>query len=103
MLSAQAKGATMRAQGTSGLFISLIRTLLTKAGESRRVEAEAEADTVPVVNSDIVPIYPRVDVMAHLLVLRVLSRKVQERLAETDRLGDRVFRYSSSGTCTSSL
>ncbi len=78
----------MRTQDTQGSFITLIRTFLAKAKELS--DAASTADTGSV------PIPPRAGVVANLLVLRVLSIKLQERLSDQDRLGERVFRYSSS-------
>jgi hypothetical protein len=84
----------MRTQDTQGSFITLIRTFLAKAKEVSDVApAASTADTGSV------PVHPRADVVANLLLLRVLSGKLQERLADQDRLGDRVFRYSSSDPC----
>lgn len=78
----------MRTQKTQGSFITLIRTFLAKAKEVSDVASNASTDGAPV--------HPRADVVANLLVLRALSSKIQERLAEDDRGGERVFRYNSS-------
>lgn len=81
----------MRTQSTSGSFITLIRAFLAKAKEIS--DAASNADT------ESFPFHPRVDTVANLLVLQLLSRNIQERRAEEDRPAARVFRYSSSNSC----
>ena len=81
----------MRTQNRQGSFITLIRTLLTKAKEVSDVAANADTQSSP--------IHPRAEVVANLLVLRAISVRMQERLAEEERLAERVFRYSSSDPC----
>ncbi len=82
----------MRTQHSQGSFITLIRTLLAKAKEVSDAASNADTESVPLHPRDL-----RVEAVANLLVLRELSRKIQERLAEEDnRHGERVFRYSSS-------
>ncbi len=83
----------MKTELTQGLFITLItlaRTLTISANQPACIAPSPdEADTVP--------IPPRVNVAANLLVLRTLSRAVHDRLEIEKHAGERVFRYSSSG------
>ncbi len=91
----------MKTEETQGSFITLIRMLVTKAEQARKLEADT--DTVPVSETDSVPVYPRAAVVAKLLVLRALSKKIQDRLAEEDRYCERVFRYSTPNPSASSF
>ncbi len=85
----------MRTQDTQGTLITLIRTFLAKTKEISDV---ASADSI--VDTASVSLHPRADVVANLLMLRVLFMKIQKRLADEDRLSERIFRYSSSNPCS---
>jgi hypothetical protein len=77
----------MKTRGTLGPFITVIWELIAKVKE---------------VAAGSFPIHPRADVVADLLLLPVISRMTQRRVAEEARLSDMVFRYSSSSSCASS-
>ena len=73
----------MKTKYTQGSFITLIWTL--------------EAKVKDVTTASGVPIHPRADMVAHLLLQPVVFRTMQRRLAEEARLCARVFRFSNSG------
>lgn len=77
----------MKTRDTQGSFITVIWELIAKVKE---------------VVAGSFPIHPRADVVAGLLLLPVISRMTQRRLAEEARLGDMVFRYNSSSSRASS-
>ena len=77
----------MKPRDTKGAFISLIWTLIAKVKE--------------VTNASGVPIHPHADVAADLLLLPVVSRSTQRRLAEDASLNLRVYRFSSVDNATS--
>ncbi len=81
----------MRTQDTQGSFITLIQRFLAKVKEISEV---ASADSTADAASASIP--PRVEVVANLFMLHVLCLKIQKRLADQDRLSERIFRYSSS-------
>jgi len=68
-----------------------MRALLAQAKEASEIASNADTESVP--------IHPRANVVANLLILRGLSIKIQERLADEDQHSEKVFRYSSSNTC----
>lgn len=72
----------MKTQEKQGSFIVLIWTLIAKVKQ--------------VTNARCVPIYPRADMVASLLLGPVIFRCMQRRQAEEARLSQRVFRYSSA-------
>jgi hypothetical protein len=85
----------MRTQDTQGSFITLIQRFLAKVKEISDV---ASADsTVDIASGSV---HPRADVVANLLMLRVLSLKIQKRLADEERVSERIFRYCSSNPQT---
>ena len=72
----------MKTENTQGSFMLLIWTLIAQVKD--------------LTNAPMVPILPRADVAADLLLLPVVSRGMQRRQAEEARLADRVYRFSSS-------
>ena len=81
------KEATMKTRDTQGSFITVLWALIGK------VKEVAETG---------VPIRRRADLVADLLLLPVVARSTQRRLAEEARLSNRVSRYSSSHSCEAS-
>ena len=81
----------MEKQNTQRPFTHLVRTFLAKAREVSDIASQADTASVP--------LHPRAEVAASLLRVRMLSRRVGERMAEKDGLSKRVFRYSSSSPC----
>ena len=78
----------MKTRDTQGSFITVIWTLIAMVREcTSRTGA---------------PNHPRAEMVADLLLLPVVSRTMQRRLAEEARLTHLVFRYSSSPPCASS-
>jgi len=77
----------MSTRDTQGSFIRIIWALIVKVKE---------------LTATSVPIHPRADVVADLLLLPVVTRGTQRRQAEEARLSHMVFRYSSSNPCASS-
>ena len=71
----------MNRQDAQGSFIVLVWTLIGKVKEF--------------IQAPIVPIHPRAEVVADLLLLPIVSRSMQRRQAEEARLSDRVYRFSS--------
>lgn len=89
----------MKTEVRQGLFITLInlvRTLTAQPNQAAGVAPNTD-------DADTVPISPRPDAVANLLLLRALSRAVQDRLATGADCNERVFRYSSSQPCTTSF
>ena len=77
----------MSTRDTQGSFIRIIWALIGKVKE---------------LATNGVPIPPRDDVAADLLLLPVVTRGRQRRQAEEAHLSHMVFRYSSSNPCASS-
>ena len=75
----------MKTREMQGSFIALIST-----------------PTVKEVAAESVPIHPRANFMAELLLQSVVSRTTQRRLAEDASLSDRVYRFSSANPSFSS-
>jgi hypothetical protein len=71
----------MKTRDTQGSFITIIWTLIGKVKELAATG---------------VPIPPRAELVADLLLFPVVTRTMQRRQAEETRLGGLVFRYSSS-------
>jgi len=71
----------MKTRDTQGSFITVIWTLIGKVKELAATG---------------VPIPPRADLVADLLLFPVVARTTQRRLAEEARLNGLVFRYSNS-------
>lgn len=76
----------MKTRDSQGAFISLIWTLIAKVKE--------------VTNAASVPIYPHADMAADLLLLPVVSRSTQRRMAEDACFNHRVYRFSSVDNAT---
>lgn len=71
----------MKTRESQGSFIAVIWMLMVKVQELCTAG---------------VPIHPRADLAAGLLLGPVVSRSLQRRRAEEARFSNRVFRYSSS-------
>ncbi len=76
----------MKTRDTQGSFIALIWTLIAKVKE--------------VTNAVGIPIHPPAHMAADLLLLPVVSRSTQRRLAEDAGLNHRVYRFSSVDNAT---
>ena len=77
----------MKTRESQGSFITVIWALIGKVKE---------------VCAAGVPIHPRADLVAGLVLRPVVVRSMQRRLAEEAQLSNRVFRYSSSHSCAAS-
>jgi hypothetical protein len=76
----------MNTRDNQGAFITLIWTLIAKVKEI----ADAPSG----------PIHPHADIEADLLLLPVVSRGTQRRLAEDATLNHRAYRFSSVDSAT---
>ncbi len=76
----------MKTRDTQGAFITLIWTLIAKVKEVTQTER--------------LPIHPRAELVAELLLQSVVSRSTQRRLAEDASLNHRVYRFSSVNNVT---
>jgi len=88
----------MKAETRQGLFITLINLVRTLTAQPNQAAGIAQNTD----DADTVPITPRPEAVANLLVLRALSRAVQQRLETRENANERVFRYSSSSSSASS-
>jgi len=77
----------MKTRDTQGAFITLIWTLIAKVKE--------------ITNAERLPIHPRADLVAALLLQSVVSRSTQRRLVEDASLNHRVYRFSNVDNATS--
>jgi len=82
----------MKTEVRQGLFITLINLVRTLTAQPNLAAGVAQNTG----DADTVPLTPRPEAVATLLVLRALSRAAQDRLAMGEDSTERVFRYSSS-------
>ncbi len=81
----------MNTQDLQGSFITLIWTLIAMVKDITNVD---------ITKADGVPVHPRADMVADLLLQPVVSRSIQRRLIEEARLSPRVYRFSSVDNAT---
>ena len=81
----------MNTQDLQGSFITLIWTLIAMVKDITNVD---------ITKADSVPVHPRADMVANLLLQPMVSRSMHRELVEEARLSPRVYRFSSVANAT---